>query len=131
MLWQRLHRVPRGVWQGLWCLCMVTVLALALMPLKQSSQGIPHADKVAHAVAFATLTALAVGAWRDHGVPIAVGMLAFGGAIEVMQGAFTVTRQASWLDLLADAFGITLGLWLGRWALSRAVDQANQANTAG
>jgi VanZ family protein len=131
MLRQRLHRVPRGVWQGLWCLCMLTVLVLALIPLKQSSQGIPHADKMAHAVAFAGLSMLAVAAWPGRWLPVAVGMLGFGAAIEVMQGAFTMARQASWLDLSADAVGIALGLWVGRWALRQATDQANQANTAG
>jgi VanZ family protein len=131
MLWQRLHRVPRGVWQGLWCLCMLTVLVLALIPLKQSSQGIPHADKLAHAVAFAGLAFLAVMAWPHRWRAVALGLFAFGAAIEVMQGVFTASRQASWLDLLADAVGIAVGLWLGRWALRRTVDQANQANTAG
>jgi VanZ family protein len=131
MLRQRLHRVPRGVWQGLWWLCMLTVLVLALIPLKQSSQGIPHADKMAHAVAFAGLSMLAVAAWPYRWPRIAIGMLGFGGAIEIMQGAFTVSRQASWLDLLADAVGIALGLWVGRWALRRPAGQANQANTAG
>lgn len=131
MLWQRLHRVPRGVWQGLWCLCMLTVMVLALIPLKQSSQGIPHADKLAHAVAFAGLTVLAVAVWPRRWWPIALGMLGYGAAIEVMQGAFTVARQPSWQDLVADAAGIALGLWLGHWALRRMTPQANQANTAG
>jgi VanZ family protein len=131
MLWRRLHRVPRGVWLGLWCLCMLTVLVLALIPLKQSSQGIPHADKLAHAVAFAGLAVLAVAVWPRRWWPIALGLLGYGAGIEVMQGAITVARQPSWQDLAADAAGIALGLWLGHWALRRMTPQANQANTAG
>jgi hypothetical protein len=38
---------------------------------------------------------------------IGLVILAFGGAIEILQGLPIIHRDASWLDLLADACGIS------------------------
>ncbi len=62
-------------------------------------------DKAKHFLVFYLLTALAITAlpasrfWRIGGV-----LLAFGGAIEILQGF--VGRDAAWGDLFADACGI-------------------------
>ncbi len=76
----------------------------ALLPDDGGFRLIPW-DKAKHFIVFYVLTALAITAlpasrfWR-----IGVVLLAFGGAIEVLQ-AF-VGRDAAWGDLFADACGI-------------------------
>lgn len=76
----------------------------ALAPGDDSVGLIPW-DKAKHFIVFYVLTALAITAlptsrfWR-----IGVVLLAFGGAIEVLQSF--VGRDAAWGDVLADACGI-------------------------
>jgi VanZ family protein len=77
----------------------------ALAPDDGGGSSLIPWDKAKHFLVFYVLTALAIIAlpssrfWR-----ISVVLLAFGGAIEILQGL--VGRDASWLDLLADACGI-------------------------
>ena len=40
---------------------------------------------------------------------LAVGLLAYGAAIEIAQGTLTTDRDASWADWIADALGLALG----------------------
>ncbi|MGD8841503.1 MAG: VanZ family protein [Gammaproteobacteria bacterium] len=39
------------------------------------------------------------------------GLVAYGGLIEILQGT-TSYRDAEWADLLADALGAAVGIWL-------------------
>lgn len=96
------------------------------------SSNFSQLDKLQHLFAFVALaasSALAMAPARRgnllwaQGWALAGVWLLYGALIEVMQ-AFIPGRQASWLDLLADAAGIALGLALAqslrRWpVLSR------------
>ncbi|MBB3186875.1 VanZ family protein [Microbacter margulisiae] len=42
----------------------------------------------------------------------------WGGSMELFQLFFTTTRDAEWLDELADAIGATAGYFIGRWLLA-------------
>jgi VanZ family protein len=80
-------------------------LARALLPDDDSIGLIPW-DKAKHFIVFyglSGLASLALPQSRLHRIGLVI--LAFGAAIEVLQ-AF-VGRDASWLDLLADACGIS------------------------
>lgn len=91
----------------------VGILVLALQPQGSSPPLLLHIDKLAHAGAFAALAL--VGARTGlRPWPLALLLLAYGVAIEVAQGVFTTTRDASAADVLADAAGIALGWWLLR-----------------
>lgn len=64
-------------------------------------------DKVQHAAAFAVLTVLAMGAFpRTRPIHIALGLSAFGGLIEIVQGLPAVHRDSDWYDWLADTVAI-------------------------
>ena len=58
---------------------------------------------------------------RDYPALI-FALVLFGGAIELLQASMGFGRRAEWMDLLADAAGIIIGIALsltpaGRWPL--------------
>lgn len=117
-----------------WQLCSVILLLLvliaALMPAAVWfwSEGMPmppwlrHTDKWLHGFTFVVLAVWFSGQYGKSAYwRIALGLLAFGVLIEVLQGLIRY-RMAEWYDIGADALGIVLGLLiavagLGGWAL--------------
>jgi VanZ family protein len=77
-------------------------------------------DKLEHALAFAAL-ALWFGCVvvRRDILWLGLGLVAFGGLIEILQGWMGLGRDADIRDLLADALGITAGLLLAVSPLGR------------
>ena len=69
-------------------------------------------DKGQHAVGFAWLTWFGLFAHRRRPWTVLAALLAYGGAIELLQLA-TGYRYGEWLDLAADGIGIAIGasLW--------------------
>lgn len=104
----------RRLWQGLWWLGIVGVFAACLLPAPDLPRVPEGGDKIEHALAYFVLALGAVllharraTLWRP-----ALGLLAMGVLIEILQGALTTTRSADAADALADAFGILAGLGL-------------------
>lgn len=81
-----------------------------------------HVDKWAHGLTFVVLTVWFCGQYaRSSYWRIAIGLLAFGVLIELLQGLVSY-RLAEWYDLGADAIGIAVGILiamagLGGWCL--------------
>jgi VanZ family protein len=79
-------------------------------------------DKAKHFIVFYVLSGLASLALPQSRLSrIGLVMLAFGGAIEILQGF--VGRDASWFDLLADGCGISAAfgpMLVSRWWRSEA-----------
>jgi VanZ family protein len=103
-------RPARRAWAATLSLLTVTVLFLALRP----GSGGPTLgwDKANHALAFACLAFSGLFALRERRrapLWVAIGLLALGGLIELVQ-LHVPGRSAEWADLLADAVGIGLGL---------------------
>jgi VanZ family protein len=73
----------------------------------------PHADKLQHAVSFGVLAWLGTRAGYRLWPMLALGLLALGASIEVLQG-FTPTRTAEFGDWLADAAGVACGFFVDR-----------------
>jgi VanZ family protein len=89
--------------------CVLSVLFLALAPV---TPQLPTTgwDKSNHLLAFGALAALGRGAFPGRWAVVLLGLLAFGGLIELLQ-SLTDYRSAEWGDLLAD--GVALGFaWL-------------------
>ena len=101
-----------------WC-----AAAFAFVMAVRPPVGDPHlslSDKALHAAAFAVLAALAAVAFRRAALwRIALGLLAFGGLIEIVQGLPIVGRDADVRDLVADAAGIAFSLPLSALVLRR------------
>ena len=95
-------------WRGLLLvlLCVITLLALAPAPPKEADLGW---DKLNHFAAFAALAVVATLGYARTTVAVAIGLLAYGALIELLQ-SLTPSRSAEWADLVADGIGIGIGL---------------------
>lgn len=103
--------VLQFVFIALFSAACLTVAALALGP--PPSGLAPGDDKLLHFAAFAVLTVLgALAFYRTSVWAPAVGLLAGGIAIELLQGIPAINRSMSLGDVVADAAGIAAGLVL-------------------
>lgn len=94
-------------WRWLLAIAMLTLLVLSLMPATQSMPTTGW-DKSNHMLGFAVLALLGHAAWLGRTWTVLLGLLAYGGLIEVLQ-SFTPDRMAEWGDLLADGVGLLIG----------------------
>lgn len=117
-----------GYWRAASGVLLFAVLAAALLPPGwfwpapgPEHSWLDNADKWAHAIAFAMLALWFAGQYRPQSYwRIAIGLMAYGGLIEVCQ-RLTDFRQAEWFDVAADGAGIIVGLIIagagaGGWA---------------
>ena len=94
----------------------------AVLPGRSAQHVLPW-DKAEHFVCFYALAAIGAFAFpRMRAVWLAAGLIALGGAIEVVQGLPMVARDSDWKDWAADtiAVGCALGPlliagWRQRW----------------
>ena len=102
--------IARAHWRLVFWFCIVAVLLLALMP---PAPLMPTTgwDKSNHVLAFCVLAILGRRAYPLHIAAVLLGLLFYGGLIEVLQ-AFTPYRFAEWQDLIADGIGIIIGAGL-------------------
>jgi len=114
---KKLRRIAIGSAVTIVLALIIAVLTLAPMP----SGGPSGSDKLYHILAFACL-AFPLPLVRPRlTIWVVVGVIAYGGAIELIQPFFG--RQAEWTDLAADGIGAILGavvarqlgLWLRRF----------------
>lgn len=100
----------RSAWFALgWLLVLGVAVGSFLPSLPQVSAGV--SDKLMHFAAYATLAFLFMGAaGRRHWLSIGLGLLALGGGIEVLQATLSSTRSGEWLDMAANAAGVTGGI---------------------
>lgn len=96
-------------------LLFVAVLVVLLLgpgtPLEREVVGL---DKIAHFGAFGGLLwSFGVLFRRQPRVLLAIYAIAFGTLTEIAQGL--LGRDASWLDLLADALGVFVALTVWAW----------------
>lgn len=110
-------------WQVAGILVLIGVLVAALSPAMPEMQQTKWlTDKSLHGLTFAFLTVWFSGQYARRSYwHLALGMLAFGGLIEVCQRMLTY-RSAEAMDLVADAIGVAAGLLValagaGGWSL--------------
>lgn len=111
---KKLERVAVGSAATIVLALIIAVLTLAPMPA-----GAPGgSDKVYHILAFAGLAFPLPLVLQRLTVWVMLGVIAYGGAIEVIQPFFG--RQSEWADLVADGIGAFVGAVAG-CALSRGM----------
>ncbi len=94
------------------------VKALLNLPPSSDTPPLLPLDKLVHAGLFFVAGALLGRGWREpRGAlwALALGLLLFAGLTELIQ-AYVPGRSASAGDVLADALGAVVGLWLSRRA---------------
>jgi VanZ family protein len=112
----------RPPWLALCFVLALVICYLAFHP-KPPQAATTGWDKLNHLLAFASLgftAALGSARGERRVAMVFVGLLVFGGFIEIVQTQIP-GRSGEWADLLADSFGITIGLALS--ALWRRVIQ--------
>jgi len=113
-----LAHLPLWLWLGR--AAVLAVIVLSLLPLPALRHAPAGSDKVEHMIAYLALTLWYGQLCADRRALAlrALGLVALGAAIELLQG-LTKYRSAEWLDLAADVFGVSLGylLSLGRAGL--------------
>jgi len=101
----------RRLWRALLALLLIAITYLALVP--DPPRGVSTGwDKSNHALAFASLAFTCVWAFWPRPrqwLWLAAALLAYGGAIEIVQ-SYLPPRTGDWFDLLADGVGIAIGL---------------------
>lgn len=104
-----LHQLVRLLLVAAFFASCLVVLVLALGPPPQALATIQ--DKIQHFAAFTTLTVLGLAAFAEvRPVWVAVGLVAGGAAVELLQGLPVFHRDCSFGDLIADTAGILVGL---------------------
>lgn len=126
-------RLPR-LWVAGWLAMLALVATGSLMP----SSGLPDvafpgADKLQHGVGYAAMSAYAVMlfATRRARWTAAAGLLAFGIAIELAQGAFTADRSPELADVFANAAGILAGLLVAPTRLALLLQRVDRGLAGG
>ena len=104
-----------------WILVVLAVI-VSIVPLSEMPKMGGISDKLEHAVAYSALALWFAGIYPKSRYPmIGVALLVMGIAIEGLQGAMNLGRQADMRDVYANTLGIVSGLllallWLGGWA---------------
>jgi hypothetical protein len=114
------------------CLALVAITILALLPIDMLTAPVFNWwDKAQHAAAFAVLTAMGLAAFPDRAGRMAVGLVFYGGAIELAQLGVG-WRFGEWQDLLADAAGV-LAVWAvgSLWPERKAGGEAREVGKTG
>ncbi len=91
-------------------LLVAIVSVLMLIELHPKTNAIPYIDKFEHAFVFSALTVSGCLAYAQKKPWVYAGLVALGALYEVLQALFTVTRQASVYDWLADVVGILIAI---------------------
>ena len=94
-----------------WLLLVLTTF-LMLIELKPQTAGYIYGDKLQHAIIFMVIALIGLFAYSHKKWFVLGGLIMFGLSIEVLQSSFTLTRQASLADWIADIVGIAIAIGL-------------------
>ena len=103
------------LWTGVWGLYLLLVIVFSLIPLSLP-QTVPSGDKILHFLTYAGLAML----WpRKHaqGLRAAFWAALVGALLELGQGILPTGRYMEFWDVVANALGALLGvflLWIGQ-----------------
>ena len=110
---------------SLFCIALIWFLCIWFDTPETPLSKVSFIDKWTHLVMYGgTCSVIWVEYWRSHQQPQRTKLfllawlapVVMGGIIELVQEYCTTNRSGEWLDLLADAIGVTLGAIVG-WAV--------------
>lgn len=97
------------MWQCIFAFGLVLTTVLLLIPSFKIPKAFDFYDKTQHLLVFIMLTLAGMLAFPKRLKTVVLGLILYGGLMEVMQSALTTTRHGEWLDWLTDGVGIALG----------------------
>ncbi|MCD8288246.1 MAG: VanZ family protein [Porphyromonadaceae bacterium] len=113
---------------------VIVYLSLAKISTPTEIQKFPYADKAVHVIMYTILMLalyfdihrrnLSEKSNHRHLFYGTLTAIAFGGIMELAQISLTRYRSGDWMDWIADAAGVLLGLWLGKpllWLVSKCL----------
>ncbi len=107
----------------LWVCLGLVIAAFITVSCLMPARDVPDigvSDKIEHGFAYAVLAFWFVSILqRRRWLPLLLALAAFGGVIELAQGAMHWGRHAEWADLLADVVGSAIGILLAATPLAR------------
>ena len=102
-------------WRLAFWLAALVVCVTSLSPTdKLPSALFAVSDKAEHVFAYAILALLGWWAYPRRQLVMMVGLVVFGGAIEIIQSASGL-RTGDLIDWLADAIGVAIGMLVAAW----------------
>jgi VanZ family protein len=114
-----LWRLARALARPGFALALIAITVLALTPGRQLPPALIGWHVINHIAAFAVLAFLLKTGWPGLSrLGIALGLLAYGIAIELLQAIPAIGRTTSVLDVVNDMIGVALGL-SAAWAFAR------------
>lgn len=119
------------LWRGIGRVLLLLALAAALLPAPSGMGRIEFGDKILHAGAFAFLMLWYAQIYADgrDRRRLALGLIAFGAAIEVLQGLVPYRSADIW-DLLADSVGVAVGALLAQTRLGSLLSRTGARRAA-
>lgn len=131
-----MNAVLKSYWPAiLWAFFILVICNIKMGGVSHSPTFFEGFDKLVHCGLFFTMTVLYSAGYLRHNkkrglsvltaVLIILFMVAFGGAVELLQKYFFTWRGADWNDLFADAVGICMGMF-SILVTSNAVKYANK-----
>ncbi len=99
------------LWWGIgWAITALVIYGSLERP-DTPSMPFEVSDKLVHFAAYWLMTMWFAGVLQRRRYPwLAIALLLFGGAIELLQGAMGYGRDADWRDLVANTLGIVTAL---------------------
>jgi VanZ family protein len=104
-------------------ICIVSVLMLITLP--PPKVNFQYLDKIEHASIFMVLAGMGFISWPLKTKIVTISLISYGGMMELAQGAFTTTREASWADWAADALGVFVALIISFYIVNRLIKLPN------
>lgn len=96
------------IYRFIFWLCLTSIFVLATIPLNIPKIDVSYSDKINHVVAFIILWILFTHAYLLKIWLAFIVLLGYGFLLECIQ-RFIPYRDFSWLDLIADAVGLSIG----------------------
>ena len=107
------------LWLALGWMLAALIVILSLWPKPPELIGFEQSDKLAHIIAYSILMLWFANIYPQSSsrLQLGIGFFAMGVCLEFLQG-MTEYRQFSYVDMLANGFGIILAIYLAKTRLA-------------
>lgn len=113
-------KISLSCWRAVFAIGLISVATLSLLPGNAVSMpAFPHADKLAHFIAYAALGFTGGFSFRTRVLALVIALMAYGALIEYLQ-SFLPMREMDVLDFIANMGGVFCGAFMATKLLLRA-----------